>query len=450
MNRRQALQSLALVSLAGALAGCSSGSSNGGGPTTKTSGTQANSGDTVTPDGDGVLAVNASRMTPGPATTAGSDLAGFGVQLLLKNSSIGATANGSISPYSIYAALAMTDAGALGQTEAQLAKVLGGDQQRQAGNVTAIDTAVAKAVSASKSGKTPSVVQAANSLWPDKQLAVRKDYLHALATGYDAQMHVVDYQHDPTGATKDINNWVAEQTHQLIPQLLSPGSVQSSTRLELVNALYLKAAWRTAFGEPSKPQAFMTAAGAQVQVGYMKAAATMAVAQGSNWQSVTIPYVGGGLGMTIVLPTKGAFTQVRSSLASVLPKATAAAKGMARRGQVTVTMPEFSIDTRSQLASTLKSLGVTQLFSPGADLSGIAGKPGELRVDTVTHQSIVKVDRHGTEAAAATAVGITAGAAPSQLPKNIAVDRAFFFAIHDTTTGAPLFLGQIADPTAGH
>ncbi|WP_446664064.1 serpin family protein [Flexivirga sp. B27] len=453
MNRRQALQSLALVSLGTALAGCSSGSASD--PTTggKTSGNGtrgANPPGTVTSGSGGVLAVNASRMTAGPNARAGADLTNFGVQVLLKTDAISATGNGSISPYSIYSALAMTDAGARGLSRKQLDAALGGDQQRQAGNVTAVDAAVATAIKDSAKGNSDgkddakkSVVQTANSLWPDQTQPVRKDYLQALAKGYGAKMHVVDYRGDAEGALKEINGWVKDRTHGLIPQLLTPKEVTSRSRLELVNALYLKASWQKEFEAPGSPRAFTTASGEQVKTGYMSAKAMMPVATGDKWRSVTIPYVGGGLAMTIVLPAKGAFGAIRTSLARVLPKAV---QGKVD-GQVTVTMPAFSINTRAQLADALRALGVRQLFTPAADLSGIGGKPGDIKVDSVAHQSVVKVDQHGTEAAAATGVGMGVGAAPAQLPKKIEVDRAFFFAIHDTQTGAPLFLGQVADPS---
>lgn len=447
MNRRQALQSLALVSLGTALAGCSSTarpSSERTGTGTKPTGSTGDSRQTVAPAADGVLAVDAARMTPGPNARAGADLTDFGVRLLLKTATIGATDNGSLSPYSVYAALAMTDAGARGISRQQLDKALGGDQQRQAGNVTAIDAAVAQAVKDSdQRSKTAAVVRGANSLWPDKTLAVRKDYLRELATGYAAQLHVVDYQHDATGALQEINGWVSKRTHGLIPDLLSPAQVTPATRLELVNALYLKASWQEEFGDPSAPRPFTTAAGAQVKVPFMTAKALMPVAVGDNWQSVTIPYVGGGLAMTVILPAKGAFGAIRTALATVLPKAV---QGKAD-GKVTLTMPPFSIDTRAQLVEALQALGVRRLFTGRADLSGIAGNPGDIMIGSVTHQSVVKVDQHGTEAAAATGVGMQIGAVPSQLPKRITLDRAFFFAIHDTQTGAPLFLGQIADPS---
>nr|WP_246242304.1 serpin family protein [Flexivirga aerilata] len=382
-------------------------------------------------------------MTPGPAATAGADLAAFGAKLFLADDKIAATGNGSISPYSVYSALAMTDAGARGATAQQLEVLLGGDQQRQAGNVTAIDAAVAAAVARSKAAAGgPIVCEAANSLWPDKSLQVSRDFLRQLATGYGAGAHLEDYRNDPDGARKAINAWVSERTRSLIPELLGPRDVTTLTRLELVNALYLKAAWAKAFDAPSAPAAFTTASGGSVQTPYLGAEGRYAVARGDGWVSVSVPYLGDGMAMTVVLPDQGRFAAVRGAL----PKVLGAALATALAGRVRLTMPPFAIDTRSPLAPALQGLGVTRLFGGGADLSGIAGAPGDLKVQSVVHQSVVKVDQHGTEAAAATGVGVQAGAVPGMIDR-IVVDRAFLFVIHDNQTRAPLFLGQISDPT---
>nr|WP_279671971.1 serpin family protein [Flexivirga meconopsidis] len=381
-------------------------------------------------------------MTPGPSATAGADLTKFGADLFLADDKISATGNGSISPYSVYSALAMTDAGARGSTSAQLDALLGGDQQRQAGNITAVDAAVAKAITNSKGAHNgPIVTQAANSLWPDKSLQVSRDFLRQLAIGYAAQVHLADYTQDAAGARDAINAWVSERTHRLIPALLGPGDVTADTRLELVNALYLKAAWAKEFKPPSAPAAFTTASGRTVQTPYLRASSKYAVARGDGWVSVSIPYIGDGMAMTVLLPDKGAFSKVRGGLAGVLREALATKPA----GVVMLSLPGFALDTRSPLVPALQRLGVRALFN-GADLSGIAGKPGELRVNSVAHQSVVKVDQYGTEAAAATGVGVGAVAAPGMVDR-VNVDRAFFFVIHDTTTKAPLFLGQVADPT---
>lgn len=438
MNRREALQAVGLVSMGAALAGCSSSGSSGS--TARRSGTASSSPGSVSASG-GVLAVDAPRMAAGSASQAGGDLVSFGVRLLLADSTIGATSNGSISPYSVYAALAMTDAGARGTTASQLAKALGGDQRRQAGNITAVDDAVRAAVSASGAGgKQEAVVRAANSLWPDTGLTVRPAFLRQLAVGYAASVRPQDFSADPAAAMKAINAWVKERTAGLIPNLLHPGDVSSHTRIELVNALYLKAAWTKRFDAP-RDGTFTTATGESVTARMMTAQTTYSLRRGTGWIAIRVPYRGDKLAMTVLVPDAGKFAAVRSDLASVLPKALV--EGTAT--SVQLTMPGFGIDTRSALVGPLRTLGVRALFS-GADLSGIAGAPGELSVGNVVHQSVVKVDRDGTQAAAATAVGVGAAAA-GQGPTRIRVDRPFIFVVHDTTTNAPLFLGQVTDPS---
>ncbi|TWE13137.1 serpin family protein [Rudaeicoccus suwonensis] len=447
MRRREALGLAGAGMLGMALTACGSGRSATSSSTSDAASASPRVG------ADGVLAVKASRMSPGPASTAGADLTEFGVRLFLADSSIPPTGNGSISPYSAYAALAMTDAGAKGTTAQQLAAAMGGGQQRQAANVTAVDTAIAAAINAGNAtstgaGGAPMVIQAANSLWPDASLHINVAYLRQLAVGYAAGVHVVDYRQDPTAAVGKINAWVAERTHDLIPTLLSNGSVSPATQLEIVNALYLNASWTIPFTKAAAPTDFTTASGGTVKASQMTATSSFGAAHGSGWVSVTVPYVGSGVAMTIVLPDPGCFAAVRAQLASVLPVATAARiSGTTPRetGLVHLSMPSFTMTTNSSLVSALRDLGVTQLFD-GPDLSGIAGAPGEITVGSVIQQSVVKVDEYGTQAAASTAVGMTAGAVP-QVLDSVVVDRAYFYAIHDTTTHAPLFLGQVSDPT---
>ncbi|TWP35577.1 serpin family protein [Leekyejoonella antrihumi] len=392
-----------------------------------------------------VLSVGAQRVTPAPAARAGGDLSSFGGRVFLADAGISPTSNAAISPYSIYSALAMTRAGAKGETGAQLDRALGGSAKVQGADVTAIDTAVAAAVSAARresGAKAPQmVVTNANSIWSDRSLPVRKTYLTSLAAGFGAGVHTVDFRHDPAGARGQINGWVKDRTNQLIPQLLGPSAVSSQTRIELVNAIYLKARWAERMTVSSRPHVFTTADGKTQQVTVMTDRSPMSLGAGHGWRSVTIPYTAGGLAMTIVLPEKGRYDAVRRQLPSVLSDATRGTTST----QVQLTLPKFSTNTHTNLVPALTTMGVRALFGR-ADLSGIAGPPGELKVSSVIHQSVVKVDEFGTQAAAATAVGVAPGAVRQSQPVSFVVDRAFFFVIHDTTTGAPLFLGQVANP----
>jgi serpin B len=165
-------------------------------------------------------------------------------------------------------------------------------------------------------------------------------------------------------------------------------------------------------------------------------------ASGSGWQAVELPYAGGSLAMTIVVPDdlaafEGGLDAARFAQITAALKAT----------HVILTLPRFKIETKSDIAFTLAAMGMPVAFDRNrADFSGITTQV-PLYISKVVHQANISVDEKGTEASAATAVEIAAGAAPSQ-PVTLHVDRPFVFAVRDTGTGAILFLGRVVDPSA--
>lgn len=437
MQRRQFL-TLGAASLAALLAGC--GSSIAGSPTTgsRTSPSTA-PGEVLVGKGVRLAAASASATTV--------NLARFSAALYAK--ALPGTGNAVLSPYSIAVALGMTAYGAKGAAATALAGLLGGDPKAVAAQLTAVDQAIAAALAAGKGdtrrGTTDVVVQAANRLFPQSGMPVRQEFLDALAAGYDAGVQTLDYVADAEGARKTMNDWVSEKTHQLIPQLLGPGTISSDSRLTLINALYLKAGWAQEFSK-GDGLTFATGDGKSVQAdNFGIGEVNWPAASGAGWQSVTIPYQGLGLAMTVILPDAGKYADVSAGLdEKVLQAAVSGAPEL-----LNVELPVFATDTPTSLTQPLRDLGLGPLFDNG-DLSGIAGKPGDLVATGVVHQAKISVDEHGTEAAAATAVMAAAGAAPGQdrpTPRDFIVDRAFLYLIHDTTTGVPLFLGRVSDPT---
>jgi serpin B len=159
---------------------------------------------------------------------------------------------------------------------------------------------------------------------------------------------------------------------------------------------------------------------------------------------VLLPYRGAGLAMAVVLPD--------GPLAALRPKVAAGLGGMlagTARHQVTLSLPGFRLEAAFDLIPVLRRLGVNDAFSHAADFSGIT-EAEPLLINTVAHKAYIDVDEQGTEAAAATAVGMRAAAAfRSPPPVTMIVDRPFLFAIIDTTTGLSLFLGQVSHPRAG-
>lgn len=441
MRRRQFL-ALGAASLGALLTGC--GTTTSGSPAISGSSTRGSS----TGSTGEVLTGTGVRLAAASSTDAGGNLSRFAAELFARSAP--GTGNAVISPYSVAAALGMTAYGAKGAAADALAKLLGGDPAAVAAQLTAVDQAVVAAVAAGKgdkdSGTVDVVVEAANRLFPQAGLGVRKEYLDAIAAGYAAAVQTVDYRSDPDGARTLMNKWVADRTHQLIPQLLAPGTITADTRLALINALYLKAAWAGHFtrGDGLK---FTTADGKSLQAAnFGISEVNWATASGDGWQSVTIPYQGGQLAMTVILPDAGKFTGLNSKLDGALLRAAV----LGGTELLNVEMPVFNTDFPVDLTQSLRDLGLGPLFDNG-DLSGIAGNPGDLLASKVIHQAKISVDENGTEAAAATAVIATAQAAPNEVkpkPRDFIVDRAFLYLIHDTTTGAPLFLGRVADPSA--
>ena len=173
----------------------------------------------------------------------------------------------------------------------------------------------------------------------------------------------------------------------------------------------------------------------------MRLTGPLAYLHGDGYQAVLLPYREIGLAMAVVLPD-GPLTALR-------PKVAAAGLGGllagAARHQVTLALPRFRLEAAFDLIPALRRLGVTTAFGGDADFSGIT-EAGPLRIGAAAHKAYIDVDEHGTEAAAATALAMTALAAFGTPPVTMIVNRPFLFAIIDPATGLPVFLGQVSRP----
>ncbi len=380
------------------------------------------------------------RRTSSDPAAAATALPGFGLDLLR---AVGAAApNTAISPYSLYAVLAMARAGAKGATADQLDAALQlTGTYAQGGALTAVDDGIAAAIKAAGSA-TPMTILAANQTWVQQGFPVHPEYLDTLASQFGAQAVAADFAADPEAVRAAINTWVSQRTNNLIPDLFPSGSISRDVLLALVNALYLKASWEKPFTKSPQPTPFTTADGRSVPAAMMSAGHPLQGASGKGWTSVSVPYSGGGLAMTLLLPDAGQFdTTLKSMDATTITAASAATD------PVQLTMPTFTIHSVPAVQQAIQQMGVIDLFTNSADLSGIAGKPGELMAGSFVHQCVIKVDENGTEAAAASGMSMVPTYALAD-PRIMIIDRPFLFWIHESATGAPLFLGAVSDPTA--
>lgn len=356
------------------------------------------------------------------------------------------TGNLALSPYSVAAALGMTVAGARGETETQMLEVLGATDSDALGaglgSLTRTLEALAGPVERFEDDDAVIELASADQLFGRRGVEWGAEFLDDLARDYGAGMRVVDFEHAPEPARAAINAWTADQTQDRITDILPRGSIRADTFLVLVDALYLKAPWDKPFEKALTADGpFHLADGTTVTASMMRASITGQVGGGAGWRSARIPYAGGSLAMTVVLPDPGRQAEVETAFA-----AQPAGFLTGRSGAVELTMPRWTFRTAVPLKEPLQRSGMAQAFSDAADFSAMTAD-ASLRVDEVYHQVFVAVDEEGTEAAAATAVvmGVSSARPPGE---ELVLDRPFLFVIHDTAHLTPLFVGRVGNPTA--
>jgi len=431
-NRLAALLAIALVASA-----CTSASSTPG-----ATAPGATPGDAVSLARADVPRASAD---PAGAAEAGAAVNAFGLDLYRRLAA--GQPNLVFSPASIALALGMARAGARGETAAEMDAVMHGlATDDHAGWLNALDLALA-----SRSGtfddasgqKLAVALRIANAPFAQRGMPLEQAYLDALAARYGAGLRLVDYVGDTEGVRRAINAWVDEQTERRIPELLAPGVLTRDSRLTLVNAIYLKAPWLEAFqADQTTDGPFTRADGSSVEVPLMTTQAPMSYASGRGWQAVEIPYVGGSLAMTVIVPDDLAAFE-----AGLDADLLASISGALAPAEVTLTLPRFSIETKADLGAILAAAGMPSAFDDRADFSGITTAE-QLQIADVVHQANIDVDEKGTEAAAATAVVMRATGMPAE-PVALRVDRPFLFAVRDVPSGAVLFLGRVGDPSIG-
>jgi serine protease inhibitor len=347
------------------------------------------------------------------------------------------------SPASVASALRMALCGARGQTAAELARALHVDPSARPEDAAASGLSL---VPAGRDGGS-AVFRAPSTVWIQSGLPLRAEFTGSLSRAA-AALAGADFAAAPEAARAEINQAIAGQTGGKITGLLPSGAITALTRLVLASAVYLKAAWAQPFPERATADAPFYPDGPDgrgLAVPMMRGTATRSYLRGDGYQAVLLPYRDIGLAMAVLLPD--------GPLAALRPKVAAAGLGGLLAGtathQVTLSLPRFRLEAAFDLIPALARLGVTEACGGDADFGGITGAE-PLQIGAVAHKAYIDVDERGTEAAAATAVMIKTRAAVRPLqPVTMVVDRPFLFAIVDTSTSLPVFLGQVIRPGAG-
>jgi serpin B len=341
------------------------------------------------------------------------------------------------SPYSMEAAFAMLYEGARGRTADEIRSVF-----HFTHNDTARRSSFAALYNRYNLESQDYALRTANAVWVQKNYPVLAEYLDVLASYYMASARNVDFIGAAEQARKTINDWVAAQTGGLITELFPKGTLDGSTRLALTNAIYFKGDWLTKFdSSKTKSADFHLDPNRTVQAKMMtipsKGNIKFNCAETTGLEILELPYEGNRLSMLVLLPDGASTTALEDMLS---PDNLSEWRSLLHPREIVVQLPRFEIKCKYDLEEPLKQMGMPSAFGP-ADFSGINGGH-DLFVQTAVHQAYIKVNEEGTEAAAATGIGVSMGVISS-----FVADHPFIFLIQDRETGNILFMGRVADPT---
>jgi serpin B len=342
------------------------------------------------------------------------------------------------SPASISIALAMTYAGARGNTEKQMANVLNFTLPQDR-----LHPAYSKLIENLKSNKDYEL-NIANALWLQKDYKYLQEFLNIMEKYYKGGFNEVDYITDPEGARIKINDWVSRETKEKIKDILNPKDITRLTRLVLTNAIYFKGKWQTEFNKNlTNDEYFYLINGQKTKVKMMYQKNTFNYYENDDLQLLEIPYKGNKISMVIILPKVGKFKTVENIMdEKKLQEWLKNAMGT----EVKAYIPRFKFTQSFDLSKNLSDMGMEDAFSAAADFSGINGKKNDLYIRRVIHKAFVEVNEEGTEAAAATAVVLDTKALILIKELVFKADHPFIFLIRDKEAGSILFMGRVMDP----
>jgi len=351
--------------------------------------------------------------------------------------------NLALSPYSISSALAMTCAGARGETARQMEQTLHFSQSQ-----TDLHPLFGRLNSALQAAQGANELNIANSLWPQEKYPFRPEFLNLVKSDYGATITPLNYAGQAEQARGTINQWVDDKTQHKITEIIGPNVLTDLTRLVLVNAIYFKGTWATPFPESAtQPDQFFATPDRTVTAPLMHKQGKFSCGENDQLQLIALPYVGRQLEMLVLLPrSRDGIGQLERRLTAANLSAWIA--GM-RNQEVDVALPKFKMSSGFRLEQSLAALGMKDAFDANqADFSGMDGNRHWLSISAVLHKAFVDVNEKGTEAAAATAVVMVgrAVARPVEPPKVFRADHPFLFLIRDSGTGSILFMGRVAQP----
>jgi len=342
-----------------------------------------------------------------------------------------------ISPLSIGMALGMTYNGADGATREQMAEVL----ELQNMTVDEVNEAYRDLIALLLDLDPKVEFQLANSIWYRDGVTFEQAFLDTNHEYFGAEIAPLDFS-SPT-ASRTINDWVSDNTGGKIERIV-PDQIPADLVMYLINAIYFKGDWAHQFDKDlTEDASFTLADGTEVMVPTMFHREEADVKRGGDdlFAALDLPYGGGAFSMTILVPHSG--IHIDSAAARLDGPRWQTLIGNLGDAATVVALPKFTTEFEILLNDVLRSLGMEDAFVPNvANFSNMRAE-NDLFISSVRHKTFVDVNEDGTEAAAATSVGMTDSSAG---PSVFRVDRSFLYVIREQYSGSVIFIGKMLDP----
>ncbi|KAM6219129.1 serpin B7-like isoform 1-T1 [Rhynchocyon petersi] len=339
--------------------------------------------------------------------------------------------NGNVffSSFSLFMALALVRLGARGDCASQI------DKQ-------GLQAQLKRVLSDINSSHRDYELNIANGVFAEKVFDIHKNYIDCAANLYNAEVDRVDFTNDVEDTRYKINKWIEKETHGKIKNVFQEGSISSSAVMVLVNAVYFKGKWESAFTKSDTLKGCFKSpkcSGKEVPMMHQEQRFNLSVVKDPPMQILELRYHG-GISMYILLP-KSDISQIENKLTFQNLMDWTNPRKM-NSHYVDVFLPQFKIEKNYEIKKYLKALGLKDVFDESkADLSGIASG-GRLYLSKLTHKSYIEVSEEGTEATTTTGTNIV----EKQLPESTVfrADHPFLFFIKKDNI--ILFSGKVSCP----
>jgi serpin B len=273
----------------------------------------------------------------------------------------------------------------------------------------------------------------ANSIWYEKTFPFNDPFIADSKSFFDAEVNALDFS-SPT-ALATINSWVNESTNKKIPTILE--TIRPDEVMFLINAIYFKGSWQKQFDKSKTADApFFALDGTSASVPLMRQSVPLRIARTASYTAVDLLYGNSAFAMTVVLPNEN--VDVNTLAESLTEAGWKSLEQSFTEQQSEFYFPRFQLTWKRTLNPDLRALGMGIAFDQ-ADFTGMSPRGLELVITNVIQKTFVDVNEEGTEAAAATSVGVGVTSAPAA----IRVDRPFLFVIRERFSGTILFMGKI-------